>query len=533
MSSQLHVRPWLACLILGPRVVLFLILLSAFIQFVAFSLNQVYILSYFGAQPEDITFSVQLSYVGILASLPILFRFIQHFEMKSIMVFMLMVGIGLCIAILNTHNIVLFFIIRFFQGAVVASIAISIRLEITGFLHKAETQQVFGSAIFYGTILCSNVLIGLAASNVEINGSFIELYRYLILYLVFILVLVLLSFKSKTDMRPFPLYQIDWIGACFFILGSISLAYTIIYGSKYYWFTDYRIRISALLCITGSLLFIWRELTVKRPGVDLSVFKYPRFLAGLILMALYYGTKESVNLIYGYTSNILQWSPVHVIYLGLASVAGIVIFMIIMAQLLVREKVTIPALFILGFSMLLLYHLWVYFIFTPDLSYQDLMLPVFFQGAASGVLFVPIMLMMLVSVPPSTGITGLIVAAYARFVTLLNVSAGFYNLQLKYNQLYKEGFLRHLTSIDEQTTERLENFRQLYLSKGFSQDQAAALANSALARALSVQSQLLTNRAVFLFMSIMVMIILAILLIIYFKGLYKKFTAQSVQVVTT
>jgi len=119
-------------------------------------------------------------------------------------------------------------------------------------------------------------------------------------------------------------------------------------------------------------------------------------------------------------------------------------------------------------------------------------------------------------------------------VTLLNVSAGFYNLQLKYNQLYKEGFLRHLTNTDEQTTERLENFRQLYLSKGFSQDQAAALANSALARALGVQSQLLTNRAVFLFMSIMVAIILAILLIVYFVGLYKKLSAQkSVTIATT
>jgi len=531
MNPQLHVRPWLACLVLGPRIVLFLILLSAFIQFVAFSLNQVYILSYFGAQPEDITFSIQLSYVGILASLPIIFRFVRYFEMKNIMLVMLMVGIVLCIAILNTTNIILFFIIRFFQGAVVASIAICIRLEITGFLHKAETQQIFGSSIFYGTILCSNVLIGLAAANIEINGSFIELYRYLALYLVFILVLVLLSFKNKTGMRPYPLYQIDWIGACFFILGAISLAYTIIYGSKYYWFTDYRIRVSALLCIIGSLLFIWRELTVKRPGMDLSVFKYPRFLAGMVLMALYYGTKESVNLIYGYTSNILQWSPVHVIYLGLASVAGIVIFMVIMAQLLVRKKVTIPGLFILGFSMLLLYHLWVYFIFTPDLSYQDLMLPVFFQGASSGILFVPIMLMMLISVPPSTGITGLVVAAYARFVTLLNVSAGFYNLQLKYNQLYKEGFLRHLTNTDEQTTERLEGFRQLYLSKGFSPDQAAALASSSLTREMNVQGQLLTNRAVFLFIAIIVMIILAILLIVYFIGLYKKLRVQSTEVI--
>jgi len=522
MNPQLHLKPWLANWSLGLRIALFLILLSGIVQFVAFSLNQAYILSYFGAQPEDITFSIQLTYVGILTMLPILFRFVRYFEMKIILVVMLMFAIVLCIASLMTTDLIIFFIIRFFQGIVVCGIAGCVLLEIPVYIDTPAFKQAFSSSVFYGTVLSSSVLIGLVAANVELSTNFIEVYSYLALFLVFILLLVLLGFRNNTSMRRYPLYQIDWIGACFFVLAAICLAYTIVYGSKYYWFTDPRIRVSALLCITGALLFVWRELTVKRPGLDLSVFKYPKFWAGILLLASYYGMKESINLIFGYAANILQWSPVDVMYLGLANVTGIVVFMIITAQLLARRMVTVPGFIVAGFCMMLLYHLWMYFIFTPDLAYEDLMLPVFFQGASSGILFVPIMLLMLSSVPPTTGIAGIVIAADVRFISLLNASAGFYNLQLKYNQLYKEGFLRHLTNTDEQTMERVDGFRRLYQSKGFPPDQAAALVNSSLAKSVSVQSQLLTNRAAFFYISIIIIVMLSAMIITYLISLYKK-----------
>lgn len=522
MNPQLHLKPWLANWSLGLRIALFLILLSGIVQFVAFSLNQAYILSYFGAQPEDITFSIQLTYVGILAMLPILFRFVRYFEMKAILVFMLILSIVLCIASLMTTDLIVFFIIRFFQGIVVCGIAGCVLLEIPVYIDTPEFKRAFSSSVFYGTVLSSSVLIGLVAANVELSTNFIEVYSYLTLFLAFILLLVLLGFRNRTSMRRYPLYQIDWIGTCFFVLAAVCLAYTMIYGSKYYWFIDPRIRISALLFIAGALLFVWRELTVKRPGLDLSVFKYPKFWAGILLLASYYGMKESINLIFGYTTNILQWSPVDVMYLGLTNVTGIVVFMIITAQLLARRIVTVPGFIIAGFCMMLLYHLWMYFIFTPDLAYEDLMFPMFFQGASSGILFVPIMLLMLSSVPPTTGIAGLVLAADVRFISLLNASAGFYNLQLAYNQLYKEGFLRHLTNTDQQTSERLDGFKQLYQSKGFSSDQVTALANSSLARSLSIQSQLLTYRAVFLYISLIIIIILSVLIIVYCIGLYRK-----------
>jgi DHA2 family multidrug resistance protein len=217
--------------------------------------------------------------------------------------------------------------------------------------------------------------------------------------------------------------------------------------------------------------------------------------------------------------------------LGLCNVAGLIVFMIISARLLVYKKNATLQFLLAGFGTMLLYHLWMYFIFTPDLSFEDLIMPMFLQGAASGILFVPIMIFTLSSIPPTTGIAGLLLAAFTRFFSLLNATAGFYNLQLYYNQLFKESFLYNLSSVDQQTTERLNGFRQLYLSKGFSTDQANSLANISLAKVLSVQSQLLTNRAVFLFIAIIVTVILILVLAVYIYDQCMKWKQRSLEAV--
>ncbi|MCC9169223.1 hypothetical protein, partial [Pontibacter harenae] len=112
-------------------------------------------------------------------------------------------------------------------------------------------------------------------------------------------------------------------------------------------------------------------------------------------------------------------------------------------------------------------NLWIYFMMTPDLAFTDLIFPVFLQGASSGLLFLPIVIFILSSAPPNTGTSGLVVAAYARFIAALNSFAGFYNLQLYFNQYFKEGFMGYLTGETQQTVTRIATYRQLYAAKGF------------------------------------------------------------------
>jgi len=512
MKAPAYIRPWLAAWNWGVRITCFLVLISALMEFASIALSQNYLTSYLGAQPEDITFAVQLTYVGILTILPIQFRFIRYFEARNYLIISTFFSILLNIACIFNTDITLFFLIRFSQGVIVGCIA-GVVLALIPIFVLPQNRPVMVPAIFYSTVLSSGVLLGLVASLVTLNSDFTIMYYYLIAFQVLVIVVILIAFNVHSNIRKYPLYQIDWVGTVFFVMGAAGLAYTFIYGSKLYWFTDLRIRISTIISVSGAVLYISRQYIVKRPLIDISVFNYKRFWIGLILLALYYGSKESINIIFGYTVSVLHWSSTQEMVLGLCNVSGIITLMIITARILSGENESIIYFLLAGFSMSLLYHLWMYFIFTPDLSFDDLIFPMFLQGAASGVLFVPIMLFTLTTVPATTGYSGLVIAAFTRFSSLLNAGAGFYNLQLYFNQLYKESFLLHITNLDDQTNERLSGFKQMLLSKGYSAEQAAASANTLLVKVLGMQSQLLANRATFLFIAAVIAGIVVLILI--------------------
>jgi DHA2 family multidrug resistance protein len=514
MNEPTYLKPWLANCGLGIRIMVFLVLLSSISQLGTFSLSQNYMIAYLGAQPEDITFAILIAFVGFLVNLPLAFRFLRYFEIRSYLTVNLILQIVLSIACWRTTDIDLFFIFRFLQGICICSVCVSMLVVILSVL-TVDVRQVIGPTVFYGTVLSSTVLIGLVAANVSQSTDIRNLYVWHILFQVCILGLVLLTFNSRSNIRRYPLYQIDWPGCIFFVSAAGCLAYTLIYGSRNYWFEDQRIRISATIAISGALLFLWRQSVIKRPLANLRVFRNRNFVTGLFLLAMYYGMKESINLIYGYTAAVLQWSQPRIIQLGLCNITGLVISMAITGQLLVRYRQATLQFMIAGLSVLMFYHWWMYRLFTPDLSFNNLVFPMFLQGVASGMLFVPISFFLITSVPPEMGTTPLFIAANTRVISLLNASAGFYNLQLYYNQLYKESFLNHLTAVDQQTSEQLDRLGKFFVGKGFSPDQAAHMANNSLYRTMEIHSQLLTDRAIFFLLAVFISIVVILALLGY------------------
>ncbi|PSL23082.1 efflux MFS transporter permease [Chitinophaga ginsengisoli] len=500
---------------------LFLILLSGIVQFGLYALNQNYVVSHFGAQPEDVSLSLQLTYVGILAILPIQFRFLRYFERRSYMLFIIIAGILLSIACLYTTDIFVFMGLRLMIGVVVACIAASVLTLYFSSLPPAKATAI-GSTIFYTTILANTVIIGILSAWVTDNYDWPYIYKYLIAFQVFTLLIVLLLLNPGSGMKRYPLYQIDWFGFVAMLSIGISLAYLFIYGPKYYWFTDTRIILSAFVATISIGILYYRQTTLKRPYLDPSVLTSKRFITGILILVVYFGAKDSINLIYGYCATVLRWDTYSIMWLAAFNFSAILISTII-ALLMLSRKIPFRVLFILGLTSLAIYHSWMYLTFTPDIAFSDLAWPVFFQGAASGFLFVPVIVYAVSGLPASTGFTGISLAAISRFITGLNSAAGFYTLQLYFNQLNREKFLRHITNVDENFSQRFNQFVQLFRSKGFSVDQANALANTNINRALTVQSQLMTNMYVFKLMFIVSVTVL--LLVITGPFINKAFRA--------
>ena len=510
MTQPHYFRPWFDNKKIITGILLLLVLLCALISFGLFGLNQQYVLSYFGAQPEDIGFSLQLTYVGIITMLTIVFRFLQYFQRRSYIIVVILTGMVLSIADYFAKDLFSFMVLRLLTGFQTVAMATSILTLFLAMVPPPATMLVTFT-IFYGAVLSNTVIIGLFFSWITDHMDWQEIYRYLFLFQAGSLGIILILLRRESGQKKYPLYQIDWTSAIFWLMGAVAFAYTLIYGSKYYWFSDNRIVTSTLIAAGSFLLLGSRQYRLKRPYWHPAVFKNRNFIIGLILLFIYYTIKDSINLIYAYCFNIVRWDTFHVMLLGSVNLLGIVSFMIIALRLLMKKLLSFRFFFILGFGLLLTYHLWMYTIFTPDLSFKNLFLPVFLQGAASGFLFVPIMLYAISGLPPYTGFTGSAIAAVTRFTSTLVSFATFYLLQLFFNQLNKESFLGHITQMNTNFNERMNQFTQLFLSRGFSGGQADALASANISRALTVQSQLLTDMHVFKAMAVVSFVVLIII----------------------
>jgi DHA2 family multidrug resistance protein len=511
--KPVYFKDWITDWHWGVRIALFLMLLSGLVQLGMFVLTQNYMVGYLGAQPEDIQFGVMSTYAGIITVIPLQFRFFKYFETRSYLLVSMMLAIMLNCLCIHSQDINLFLVIRFLQGILTGNVLVFTLLLIFTRL-PSERVQTIAPAVFYGAILSNTVVIGLVAGVVVESADWKVTYDYLILFQLLTLMIVLLMLKRSSGHKPYPLYQIDWGGMVIFACSMLTLAYTIIYGSKYYWFADARIRYSTFVTVIGALLFLYRQHIVKRPVIHPGVFKSRNFVIGVCLLAIYYGSKDSVNLIYNYAGGVLKWSTLQVIILSLCNIAGMVVLLVFAIRLMLAKKVTIKILLVVGFGLMSAFNMWMSFILTPDLSFTDLLLPVFLQGASSGLLFVPLMIFVLSSAPAHTGTTGLVLAAFTRFTATLNSFAGFYNLQLYFNQYFKEGFLGYLTTENQNMIVRLNTYRSLYASKGFSSEQASSLANAAIWQNLTQQSQLLTNRALFMTFAILLLALAILILII-------------------
>jgi len=510
MDQPHFFKPWLGNNKVAIGIFLFLILLCALVTFGLFALNQQYVISYFGAQPEDISLSIQLTYAGIIGMLVIQFRFLQYFQRRSYLIIVILTGMALSIANYYTKDLFTFMVLRVLTGFQVVATAGCVLTLFIALIPPPATLLV-ASTIFYGAVLGNTTIIGLFSAWVTDHMDWHNIYRYLFFFQSATLAIALILLNRVSGGRKYPLYQIDWTSALLWLTGGISLACTVIYGPKYYWFSDDRIVATALIATGALLLLFSRQTRLKRPYWHPHVFKNGNFIIGLILMFVYFTIKDSINLIYAYCFGIVRWDTFHVMLLGSVNLAGIVFFMIIALRLQMKKMVSFRFFFLLGFSLLLVYHGWMYYSFTPDLSFGDLWLPVFLQGAASGLLFVPIMLYAISGLPPYTGFTGIALAAATRFTSTLVSIAGFYLLQLFFNQLNKESFLRHITQLDFSFTDSMNQYTQLFRSRGFTAGQADALASANISRALSVQSQLITDRHVFKVMIILIIITLLVI----------------------
>lgn len=512
MAQAIYFNNWVNRHLGLARVSLVLILFVGIAQFASFALIQAHVISFYGAQSEDISFALQITYAGIITTLPVQFRLTRYFNTRTYLLTTFLAAILLNTGCLYVQDLVVFCVLRFFIGVTTCMVVGCMLILIFSTLPEPK-RILIGTSLFFTLVLTTGTFVGQGASWVVLRTNWTSVYYGLIGLQVLAMLICLLIFKPKPDMKPYPLYQVDWAGAVLFMFASAAAVFVMIYGPKRYWFEDRVILYTSVFAAVFLALFLYRQATLKRPLIDLGVFRSGKFILGLLLVILFYGMRDSINLLYGYSAGILGWSAADVANAALYNVAGVITASLISVKVILVKKQNLPKLLLTGFGVMFFYHIWVYLRLTPDLSSGELSIPIFLQGLGCGFLLVPLTAFALAWLPPSTGMTGIVICTYARFIAVLNSVAGFYTLQLNYNQQFKLSFLAKLIPENDLLLQRTESYKNLLAANGTAPGAAAGISNMLIAKSTGIQSQLLTMRAIFMLGAVLMAIAFVILLL--------------------
>jgi DHA2 family multidrug resistance protein len=496
------------------RATIFIVVLPCLLLFGLSVANANAAVGYYGIEPADAQYSMIVFYAAVASYFALERRFFLFLPAKAYFITGTIIQLLSIYVCYSTRNLYVLFIFRFIQGmANCGTTSICITLIFSRL--QSERAREIGYSIFYGMLLCSTPLSLLLTAHLIDSYNYNLLYKAIIFFYIPGAVCLFCIMNTVRLHKKIPLYQIDWasfvISATFLCL----LGYIFIYGQQYYWFQDQRIVRSTVALLVLLAIYIFRQSRLKRPAHDFNILKYRNYVVGIFLVFVLYIARGSLNMTTSYFASALGMDPIHIAYVMLANIVGIIIGGLISSRMLIQHR-KMRLILIYGFCLLLIFHVLMVFLFSTQADASSFIIPLICQGFGAGMLMAPLIVFTVSSVPAIMASTASGIGVLVRFLGFCSSIAmiNFYQLYNKTNHINR--FQERLTSLNPVAVERLSMYKKMFIAKGVPADQATKMANGLLSRTLDLQAQLRSAVDYYkMISSLLVVVILIIALIPY------------------
>jgi DHA2 family multidrug resistance protein len=286
----------------------------------------------------------------------------------------------------------------------------------------------------------------------------------------------------------------------------------VVYGQKKYWFESPQIVAALIVALITGGFFIARQMLVKRPTFDMRVFRYANLRTGLLLSVVFYIARSTLNICHSTMAVVWNWEPSRVAHVQYLNLTGNIIGMIL-TGLFLAKSVSSRYIFIIGFSLLALFHFWFTFLFVPDSSLSDIAIPYMLQGVAVGIIFVPLVLFTVSAVPTHFAPFAGIVGVAGRFWGSIMGFAMIQNAGLFLQSTHFAKFRQFVLPESPETQSGVEQITKIFRAKGYSMDDSNKLAMKQIISSVSKQSILLSNMEIFTVTGYLMVIVVVFLLL--------------------
>lgn len=500
------VSEWMA------RSVIFAILMTCLFGF-AFYSSPVTVMGYYGVQPTDVQYGMVLFYGSTVAFLALDFRIVKYFEPRKYLLMALAINTVCSVICFHSKDWTLFMICQFIQGMTCALMS-GIVLQLTFPRLQSTRARVIGYTLLYGSIQISVPFFSIYSSALLHFYDFNWLFYSLTIVLIILTFVVLFTMNGKARFtKKIPLYQMDWAGYLFYVSFILILGYILIYGRQLGWLDSRVIVFLSIGNLILLILFVTRESKLKRPLINLQIFKVKNFVIGLLLLFSFYIFKGSTGLTYGYLEVILGNDPLSTIPIWLAVIVGTVLSMFVTSRF-VLMGFNLIRMIIVGFSFMALYYAYMILFVAVQGETVQFILPMFIYGVATGVLFVPIVSFTSSAAPPKIALNASLIGIFARFTGFTASLALNNEIQLFSKSAVREKLRETVTEVNPQLPITLLDIQNKYSNAGSDIYTAKGVSEAHFNKLVGQQILARATRDYYDLMFVAVVFVIAILLLL-------------------
>ncbi|MCZ2357005.1 MAG: multidrug efflux MFS transporter [Bacteroidia bacterium] len=312
--------------------------------------------------------------------------------------------------------------------------------------------------------------------------------------------------------------KMDWLALVLLISAIAAIQIVLEKGESEDWFDTSYITVLTLISVIGGGIFIWRQLTVEYPILNLRLLKHSRFAIGTFFGFVQgFGLFASVFIIPVFCQSMLGYTAEQTGWLLMPGSIASAFAMPVVGQLMKGGKVSPVLLAGIGFGSFIVF-VWMLSGMTLNTGENDFFIPLIIRGVGMGLLFIPLTTITVYDLdnrdmPQGTALTNMVRQLGGSFgiaimTTFLSTRSVFHISRLS----------ESVTSFNQATIERLQGITALLMSKGDSYNLAQSKALIMIKGTVAKQAMILAYNDAFLLVGIFFMACLPLLLLFNYKG---------------
>lgn len=408
-------------------------------------------------------------------------------------------------------QLVIFRIIQGLGGGGLLSTAQSILIETFPREQIGMANAIFGMGVIIGPSI-GPTLGGYITDHLSWHWVFfINIPVGIIAAILSLLYIKESHHKAKTG-------NMDWYALTLLVITIGALQIVLEKGVHEDWFESRYITILTISSIMAGILFVWRQLTVEHPILNLRLLKNSSFALGTFFSFIQgIGIYASVFIIPVFCQSMLGYTSQDTGWLLMPGSLAAGAMMPIVGAIMKGNKVSPVLLAAAGFSLFVVF-VWLLSGMNLDSNPDDFFLPLIIRGVGLGLLFIPLMTITVLplhnkDIPQGTALSNMVrqlggsfgIALATTYISVRNI--------FHYSRLSE-----HLSIYNQSTYDRLNAYTGLFYSKGKDVGSAQLSAVTALKGSVYKQAMVLTYNDVFLIVGVFFAICVPLLLLFRLKG---------------